>query len=395
MLIAQEAQACIVNQTPILDSEKIILAEAENRVLANSVFADADFPPFARSAVDGYAVTAKETPASFFISEIINAGQAPQQTLTAATCARIFTGAALPESADCVVMQEKVRVENNKVQIPKTFCGMNVRQKGEDYKKGDCVLEKDTCLGPAHLAIAASVGETELSVYRQPRTVILSSGDELVPPNLIPSSHQIRDVNTLLLESLVKKDGGKILSSSLLPDDYQQLQTHLQKAVENKTDLILFSGGASAGEKDFTKKLLQDHGFQIHFDQINVRPGKPLIFATRQATVAFGIPGNPVSALVCFYLFIHLAIKKMQGTRDELCLFNSPLGQDFNYSSCSRETFWPARWRSLGNNIQIFPLPWQGSGHIASLANANALMQIPSGVSGPFVKGHSFSWIPL
>ncbi|MBX7158189.1 MAG: molybdopterin molybdotransferase MoeA [Verrucomicrobiae bacterium] len=394
MLTVQEAQSHILQSLVPLANETIALTEAENRVLAMSISADEDFPPFARSAVDGYAVIAEEVPGAFTISEIIHAGQSPKHPLISGNCARIFTGAPLPQGANGVVMQEEVQTEADRVKISQAYPKMNIRQKGEDYKKGDCLLKKGTPLHAAQLAIAASIGQTHLSVFRQPRIAILSTGDELVSPDATPAPYQIRDTNTLLLKNLIPKSGGKLLSSHLLPDDYSQLQTHLQKALTEKVDLILFSGGASVGEKDFTKKLLQENGFQVHFDQINIRPGKPLIFATRNNIAAFGIPGNPVSLLVCFYLFIQIAIQKMQGVEAKIHFLHSPLGKDFDYSPNLRETYWPARCETKKQETELFPLAWKGSGHIASFAYADALIQIPSG-SGPFTKGKPLFWLPL
>ncbi|MEZ5405241.1 MAG: molybdopterin molybdotransferase MoeA [Verrucomicrobiia bacterium] len=394
MLTVQEAQSQILQSLIPLATKTIALTEAENRVLAAPIFANEDFPPFARSAVDGYAVTAEEVPGTFIISEIIHAGQSPKQPLTPGTCARIFTGAPLPQGANSIVMQEEVNAEANQVKISQAHPQMNIRPKGEDYKKGDCLLKKGTPLHAAQLAIAASVGQTHLSVFRQPRIAILSTGDELVPPDAIPAPYQIRDANTLLLKNLIKKSGGELLSSHLLPDDYSQLQTHLQQALTAKADLILFSGGASVGEKDFTKKLLQENGFHLHFEQINMRPGKPLIFATRDNISAFGIPGNPVSLLVCFYLFIQLAIQKMQGIEAKIHFLHSSLGKNFDYSPNLRETYWPARCETTEQGAELFPLAWKGSGHIASFAYANALIRIPSG-TGPFSKGQPLFWLPL
>lgn len=396
MLSVQEAQAIIDQNITALPAEGINLNDAENRVLAEPIYADEDFPPFTRSAMDGYALNAEDKTTQFKIIETIHPGQKPVHALTPGTCARIFTGAGLPPNANCVIKQEDViaLLENIEISSFLKVANRHLRKKGEDFQKGEILLSSGTRFNAAQLAIAASVGATELKVYRQPKVTIFCTGDELISPQEKPSPFQIRNVNGILLETLVKKNGGSMIESHLLADEYDLLQSHLQKALTLKTDLVLFSGGASAGDKDHVKKLLQENGFTLHFTQVNVRPGQPLIFAKRNQTIAFGIPGNPVSHLVCFNLFIQLALTRLQNKTPDLEYFQSPLAHNFDYTPTTRETFWPAQRIVANFGTEILPLPWNGSGHISSLATADSLIRILPN-TGLFSKGHILSWLSL
>ncbi|MDQ5980738.1 MAG: molybdopterin molybdotransferase, partial [Verrucomicrobiota bacterium] len=293
----------VLSRAPQLPAERVPLAAALGRVLREPAHADLDSPPFDASAMDGYALRAADATQPLLLVGESAAGAAFAGTVGPGECVRIFTGAPVPAGADCVVKQEDTTREETKVRItnfPKA--GSFIRCRGENRRAGDLVVPAGTCLGPPELAALASAGVAQPLVTRRPRVVHVVTGNELVPPDRTPAGAQIRDSNSALIAALVAQYGGELAAHAHLPDDLAAAQAALA-ALPNH-DVLLISGGASVGDHDFARPVLTALGYTLHFQQINLRPGKPLVFASKGDRLAFALPGNPVSNWVTFNLFV-------------------------------------------------------------------------------------------
>jgi len=391
MLSAAETLALILSKAPLLPAEHVPLADALHRLLREDARADLDMPPFDCSAVDGYAIAGGET--LFEIVDKIQAGSAAKVPLAPGQCARIYTGAPIPAGAERVLMQEEVRVEGGHIRAPIAGTGTNIRRRGENCARGDVVVAVGQCLNPSSLAALAGCGITEPLVTRLPRVVHLVTGDELVDPACKPQGAQIRDTNSTLIAALLAAQGGQLVFYSRVPDRFEnamECASHLERI---DFDILLISGGASVGDHDYAKPMLEKAGFTIHLQQTNIRPGKPLVFASRGRQFAFGLPGNPVSHSVIFQLFIVPLFFAMSGSASvQTAAIRGRLESDLPLRPIPRETFWPsyAHWDERG--FVVRPLRFQSSGDAAGIAGANGLMRLPPW-QGPLKKDDSVNFL--
>jgi molybdopterin molybdotransferase len=326
MLSVKDAETIIFNHVQPLNQENdleiVDLLTAFQRILATPVISDLDFPHWDNSAMDGFAVryedvqnSSSENPTILEIVEEIPAGYQPQITIKKGQAARIFTGAIMPKGADTVVMQEKTNLQENQVFIlatpqPQEF----VRHQGDFYQAGKELLPAGIPLNAAEIAILAAAQLSKISVFRRPRVAIFSSGDELVTPEQTLEPGQIVDSNQYALAALVKELGAEVLMLGIVKDDQTALTETINYAI-NHADIVLSSGGVSVGDYDYIDNILASLGATIHFRAVQMRPGKPLTFATFPNSLYFGLPGNPVSALVTFWRFVQPAIKKLSGIK--------------------------------------------------------------------------------
>ncbi|OBQ17666.1 MAG: molybdopterin molybdenumtransferase [Anabaena sp. WA113] len=326
MLSVKDAETIIFNAVQPLNQENdleiVDLLTAFQRILATPVISDLDFPHWDNSAMDGFAVryedvqnSSSENPTILEIVEEIPAGYQPQITIKKGQAARIFTGAIMPKGADTVVMQEKTNLQENQVFIlatpqPQEF----VRHQGDFYQAGKELLPAGIPLNAAEIAILAAAQLSKISVFRRPRVAIFSSGDELVTPEQTLEPGQIVDSNQYALAALVKELGAEVLMLGIVKDDQTALTETINYAI-NHADIVLSSGGVSVGDYDYIDNILASLGATIHFRAVQMRPGKPLTFATFPNSLYFGLPGNPVSALVTFWRFVQPAIKKLSGIK--------------------------------------------------------------------------------
>jgi molybdopterin molybdotransferase len=324
MLSVKDAETIIFNAVQPLNQENdleiVDLLTAFQRILATPVISDLDFPHWDNSAMDGFAVryedvqnSSSENPTILEIVEEIPAGYQPQITIKKGQAARIFTGAIMPKGADTVVMQEKTNLQENQVFIlatpqPQEF----VRHQGDFYQAGKELLPAGIPLNAAEIAILAAAQLSKISVFRRPRVAIFSSGDELVTPEQTLEPGQIVDSNQYALAALVKELGAEVLMLGIVKDDQTALTETINYAI-NHADIVLSSGGVSVGDYDYIDNILASLGATIHFRAVQMRPGKPLTFATFPNSLYFGLPGNPVSALVTFWRFVEPTIKKLSG----------------------------------------------------------------------------------
>jgi molybdopterin molybdotransferase len=351
---------------------------ASGRVLAADIRADATYPPVDRSMMDGYAFAEGDESARYWVIDEVQAGSVPAKAVAPGECVRIFTGAELPPGAGRVIPQEYVE-RDGEWMIPKERATQKfVRRRGTEAKEGDVVLRGGMKLGAADLAILAQVGVVEVPIHPAAWVDHMATGNELAAPDAPVAPGEIRDTNSTLIAALVSELGARLTSQERCGDNPVRLQ---QWATAAKGDLLLISGGASVGEYDFGARALRAAGFTIHFDKVNLRPGKPLTFATRGPQAAFVIPGNPVSHFVCFNVAIRLAIECLQGDAPLWESVRVRLGGSEPLLADRRLTYWPARVSIDEGRLVAEPRRWSSSGDTFSLAGTNALLRVAGEVA--------------
>jgi molybdopterin molybdotransferase len=351
------------------------------QVLAESVSADRDSPPFTKAAMDGYAVRAADCGAAGTALRIVDeiaAGDTPVMSVSDGECARIFTGAPLPDGADAVVMVEKtetldhgrVRVDDAAVKV-----GQNVVPRGKEMRVGEVVLPKGTVLSPVAIGLLAAVGRTTVAQYPMPRVGVLATGNELVEPGTPPGPGQIRNSNGPMITALAMRAGAAATHLGIVRDDPRDLAERIRAGLA-EADVLLLAGGVSAGAADLVPGVLAEIGVETHFHKVRLKPGKPLLFGTMDGKLVFGLPGNPVSAFVCFELFVRPAIRALSGHADPGPHMQSlPLADSLTTIN-DRPTYHPAR---LTPDRRVTPLPWFGSADLRALLSADALLALPAG----------------
>jgi molybdopterin molybdotransferase len=390
MISVLQAQELIDKHTSSLSPEWLPLARAHGRVLREPVASSEDLPPFDRSAMDGYAVLGDDPADEFEVVDEIRAGQAIDRQLKPGQAIRIFTGArmpgpglpdgGLPDGGLKVVMQEHVETHDRRIRLLKRTPATNVRQRGEDARAGEVLLEPGTTLDATAIALLASIGKTSVPVSKQPRILHLTTGDEIVPPEQTPASGQIRNSNASLISALCREHGVDAVSHLHAGDDLAALLQIVAEAKAETYDLVLISGGSGHGSYDFSAEVFRHLGATIHFREVNVRPGKPLIFGTSSAQIIFGLPGNALSHFVCFHLFVRPALDRLLA-RPASSVTRGFLAEPMPDTLNSRETWWPARAGLKEGRLECRALPWKSSGDITRLPAANALIQVPASTS--------------
>ncbi len=386
MISVTEARSIIAANVQPLAPERVALADARGRILREVVTAPSDFPAFDRAAMDGYAVGLDDPADRFRVVMEVQAGTSSERALAAGECARIFTGARIPAGASQVIMQEHVRRENEWMIPLQRDRATHVRFRGEDATAGAVLLESGTRLGPCELALLAQLGAMRPLVSPAPHVLHIATGRELVPPEVEPRDGEIRDTNSTMVAAMLAERGAQMQHQSRCGDDLAETIARIRGIPNATWDMLLLSGGASVGDYDFGAKTLRELGFTIHFDRLNLRPGKPLIFATRGAQAAFVLPGNPVSHLVTFHLAVRLALECLEAAPPSWPLAGAILDEDLPAQSDPRETYWPCKVRSENGTLHASPLAWKNSGDLCGLAGANALLQLLP-ASGPLSPG--------
>jgi len=376
---AEEVLACVRQLCAPLPTERVPLAEALGRMLREPVLAPEDQPAFDRSAVDGFAVRLDDPGDSFRIVDEIRAGDWRPRALQPGETVRIATGGALPGEGLQVVMKEDAWLDGATVCILSRAPARNIRFRGEDCRAGRALAEAGTVLQPGTLGLLASAGHAQPLVTRLPRVLHVATGNEIVAPEQAPQPGQIRDSNSTLVRAFCQSL--RIVPQQLRVGEDEAEIERAFKANAHETDLVLISGGASVGEHDFTRRVLERHGFTIHVSQTATRPGKPLIVAQREHSIAFGLPGNPLAHFVCLNLFVRAALERFAGLPARSPFHRGLLATDLKAGGGERETFWPAVWRLEKTSVALTPLPWTSSGDLTSLALANALIRVPGGTA--------------
>ena len=368
MLLFEQALDIVLGQDFEPGTERVSFQEALHRVLAEGIFADIDMPPFDKSAVDGYACRMDDVAGTMgdhnplMVIENIPAGKIPQKIIGPGQCAKIMTGAMLPEGADCVVMVEDTKsAGEGKVMITCGKTAKNISYRAEDVRKGDKVLEKGTLLKPAHIAILASVGGVFPLVAVLPRVAIISTGDELVEPGKNPGKSKIRNSNAYQLLAQVKEIPAEGIYCGIASDTPESLSKIIASAFNN-SDVVILTGGVSMGEYDYVPTVMKDLNVEILFKSIAIQPGRPTVFGKRAGKFIFGLPGNPVSSLVLFELMVKPFLRKMMGNNDMPVLFKLPMGIRYTRKKSERKSLIPVEIR----DGKVFPLEYHGSAHLHS-----------------------------
>ena len=384
MISVSEAIQIVRDQTRTLVAERVELANALGRYLAQDIIADSDLPPFDRSQMDGYAVRAADTatvPAKLKIAGESAAGRGWHNELKQHEAVRIMTGAPVPVGADSVQQVELTRELDGGSEVevlePVTL-GRSIVKRGSEIKAGQTVLRAGERINAGAVAVLASFGYAHVKVGRLPRVAILATGSELVKVAQQPGKDQIRDSNNFSISAYAALAGATIERLPLAGDDVAQLKQQIAGAAE-RSDIIVTSGGVSVGRYDFTKTVVQELGAEIFFERVALRPGKPTVFARLpNGTLVFGLPGNPVSVSVTFNLFARVAILAMQGAPEtELESGTAVLSKSVKPAK-DRDSYLPARL-STNENAQLTaePLKWGGSSDFVGFVRATALIIVP------------------
>ncbi len=357
--------------------EVLALAEAQHRILAEPIAADRDYPPFDRATRDGYAVRAADTPGALRVTGQIRAGTEFAGELRPGQAIEIMTGAPAPPGADAVVMVEYTRREGDAVVIERAVRpGENIVPRGSEARAGVAALESGRRLRFPEIALLASFGHDTVQVYRRPRVAILSTGDEVVEVSEEPRRFQIRNSNAWSLRAQVVRSGGEPVILPIAPDEMTRTRELMEQGLE--TDLLLLSGGVSMGKYDLVERALSELGATFYFDGVEIQPGRPLVFGRAREKFFFGLPGNPLSTMVCFEVFARAALELLGGACEApLRFFQARLQSDFRHKP-GLTRFLPALVSSAEDEAVVIPLKWQGSGDVVALARSNCLLVAPA-----------------
>lgn len=363
-----------------LGAEQVSLNDAWHRVLREPLFAPEDQPAFDRSAVDGFAIRLDDARTEFHIVDEIRAGDWKPRELKFGEAVKISTGGALPSVGLQVVMREDTEVSGDRLLLTQRETATNIRFRGDDCRAGQILVKTGTVLSHGALALLASVGHATPLVTRRPRAIHFATGNEIIPPEQTPQRGQIRDSNSILVRTFLQSWNAE-LTQHRLPEDESVAKSQISnlKTENEAADLLLVSGGASVGEHDFTRRLLEDLGFEIFVSKTTLRPGKPLIVARRGNQIAFGLPGNPLAHFVCLNLFVRTVLDSFSGALQRDLFQRGFLAGKLEADGNARETFWPARAELKAGRSEIAPLRWSSSGDLTSLAEANALVRVLAG----------------
>jgi molybdenum cofactor synthesis domain-containing protein len=389
MIPVSEAIEIIKRETAPLKFEKISLADATGRVLAEDIISDTDLPPFDRSQMDGYAVRAPDTteatvnaPVKLKIVGESAAGKGWHRELKTGQAVRIMTGAPVPKDADAVQKIELTKEDGKFVEISAPAeAGKFIVVKGAEIKKGETVFKSGEIITTGKLAALASFGYAKVRVSKQPRAGILATGSEIMPVGKIPGRDRIRDSNSILLRAYARQSGAIAQTFPTAGDDLGKLKKAIARAAKN-CDLLVISGGVSVGKYDYTKTALQELGAEIFFEKLSLKPGKPAVFARLGKTLVFGLPGNPVSVAVTFHLFVRTAILLMQSANDCELKAGHAFVSGRIKGAKERDSLLPVRVETdETGKLVIESLRFTGSSNFIATARANALVFVPQGKS--------------
>jgi len=397
MLEVSNALDIVLGRTAALPAVSVRLsAGALGRVVTEPVTSDLDSPPYAKSVMDGYAVRSQDTlaPANLTVIEEVPAGRMPTRSVGPGQAARVMTGAPIPDGADAVIPHEEVQASGDMVRVARAVKpGTFILPRGREMRAGDVVIPAGTVLTPVAFGLLAAVGRTDVRVHPAPRLAIISTGDELVEPPTRPGPGQIRNSNGPMLVALAALAGAEARYLGIARDDKAGLAMLVRDGLD-QSDVLVLSGGVSAGKFDFVPDVLRELGVESHFHKVRMKPGKPLLFGTRGATLVFGLPGNPVSSFVGFELFIRPALRKMGGQAIPGPTFVPvPLAADLNADN-DRPTYAPATLNRTADGLRVHPAGWFGSADLRGLLVTDALIALPAGAVS-YTAGFAVPTLPL
>jgi molybdopterin molybdotransferase len=397
LITVEEAQQRILERAKRLDAERVPVERAFGRVLAEPVRAGIDLPPFPSSAMDGYAVRAADTagaPVRLDVADAIAAGSPASRSLVAGEAMPISTGGVVPDGADAVVPVELTRQADGRVEVgQRVDSGSNVRPRGGDVTAGQVLVEAGSKLGPAQVAALAAAGVTEVQCAKRPRVGILVTGSELRKPGEPLAAGEIYESNGLMLAAQLTSAGAVPAQLGIVPDDLDEHRTTMERALLG-FDMLLTSGGASVGPHDLVRKVQAELRVEEVFWGVAMKPGKPVAFGLRRGHFVFNLPGNPVSALVCFEVLVRPGINALLGLADPLPAYGrGVLASDLRRNEL-RDEFVRARLERKGDTALLHPLAGQESHMIAAAAQADAVALVPRG-EGELIAGSEVRYLEL
>jgi molybdopterin molybdotransferase len=383
LISIEEARSRVLAEAASLSIEVCSLADALGRVLAEDMVAAHDLPPFDNSGMDGYALRASDTveasteqPVRLCISQTLAAGHVADCPIHAGEAAKIMTGAPIPDGADTVVQSEYADEDGAFVKIfEPARPGRNIRRAGEDVGEGDRVLAAGTALGPSEIGLLASLGCAVLQVHRIPRVAVISTGSELVEVDQPLGPGQIRNSNSYALRALCAQMGIEATVLGIVADDYEATRSLVAQGLEY--DVLLTSGGVSVGQFDFIKDVQDELGVERRLWGVSMKPGKPLVFGVRDNTLVFGLPGNPVSAMISFEMFVRPALMRLMGYRKTTRpTHRAVLSEDITSTDSRTYVVRVRAWQEDGV-WHVSSTGLQGSGMLRSMVGANGLALVP------------------
>lgn len=373
MILFNQAEKIVLQEKENLGVEKVNFHNSIGRILAEDIFSDVNFPPFDKSAMDGFAIKYENINDELEIIETIAAGQAPQKQLQKGQASKIMTGAPIPLGADFVIQVEKAEISGNKVRF-KEKSKNNIITKASELKKGDQVLKKGDQIDARHIAVLASVGKTEVLVYKQAIVGIISTGDEIVEPEIQPKEAQIRNSNGHQLIGQILQCGAIPEYFGIVKDTYKSIKNVIKKSIKN-CDVIIITGGVSMGDFDYVPQILEELGVVIKFDKIAVKPGKPTTYGTINNKYIFGLPGNPVSSFIQFELLAKPLIFQLMNHSYKAKTSNLELAENYSRNKTDRQAHLPVQ---IINN-KVYLSKYKGSAHIHALSASDGLIEIEKG----------------
>jgi molybdopterin molybdotransferase len=378
LLALEAAQALVLERARPLGAERVALSEAAGRVLAEPAAAVVDLPPFPSSAMDGYAVRSADTPGRLPVVQRVAAGAPATRPLTQGEAMGIATGGMVPEGADAVIQHERVVANDNEIEIPEAVAnGANVRPVGRDVAAGYAVVPAGARLGPAQIGALAAAGVAEVVCGRRPRVAVLTTGTELREPGSPLGPGEVYEANGVMLAAQLAAEGALVTRLAAVADDDEEHRQALAEGLEH--DVLVTSGGVSVGPHDLVRRVEAELGVEEVFWRVAVRPGKPVSFGVRGATLVFGLPGNPVSSLVGCELFVRPALRALQGTTDPGPWFAAGRLTVTVERNPARDDLLRARATVTDDGVSLEPVSGQESHMIVRAAEANALALVPRG----------------
>jgi len=384
MVGVEEARSVILGSCVPLAQEWVELRAATGRYLAKEVHSDLDLPPFDRARMDGYAFQAAsvagagpDRPVRLREIGVVAAGVEYEGHVGPGEAVRVMTGAVVPVGADTVERIEVIRVDGESVELDEPVpVGRNITPRGLEVKAGARVVEAGERITPAVAAVLATFGQSRLLTFRKPRVAIFSTGDELVPVDVLPGPGQIRDSNRFALAGYLEEAGAEVVVEEILPDQLDQTRDAIGRAM-GIADIVLLSGGVSMGDYDLVKPALHELGVEVLLEKVAMHPGKPTVFARHGETLFFGLPGNPVSVAVAFFLFVRPALLRLQGA----LAIDLPRLTAFCTRTVKgappRRSHQPGTLRMEAGRVEVEPLSWSGSGDLVGFMRATALLVVP------------------
>lgn len=393
MISVAKAEEIILENTITIPTEKVSIDDALSRILAEDLCADRDFPPFNRVTMDGISIQFTQLNAGQMTFEIESTAAAgnPQKTLqNARNCMEVMTGAMIPLNTDIVIRYEDIEIKDKtatiSVDINILKAGQNIHPQGSDRKTGEIIVRKGRKLSPAEIGVAATIGKTEILVQRKLRAVVISTGEEIIPVTETPLPHQIRTSNGFALQACLK-NWGLETENVLLPDNQEIIEQKIAEFIET-FDVLILSGGVSAGKFDFVPQALGNQGVKKLFHKVSQRPGKPFWFGkSANGTAVFALPGNPVSTFMCLNRYFKKWLDASQGIENKQLM--AELSDDFTFKPELTFFLQVKLSYTLTSKILATPVEGHGSGDLANLVEADAFLELPLG-QDLFKKGEAF-----